>query len=530
MNVHIVCKEPNPEHILHRLAATLCDTTGWTMGKTTRGDADLCYFLPYLNYEPVDTATAAWFTHFDAASEEKAQRWLRAAQAVNLRTTSAAQYAERLAPTGATARVPVPLDRTAFALAEAPTTFTVGVSGFVYHDGRKGEDLIRRLAQEFRKFDWRAIGRGWSVPTRQIASIDLPGFYQSLSLFVCASRVEGVPYPPLEALACGVPVIIPRGVGLLDDLPVTDGIFRFEAGDYASLKAAFAEALECVGGGAYDRATLRAATEPYTADAWARAHERAFETLLSPAVVEFLPDWRGRAGIYCVAYGDPARKCAERLLRSCARYMPGVPTALVSDRPLGLEQVFIPAEDYDVGGRKAKLSIDQFAPPEWQYILYLDADTELVAPVPFLFDALQDGWEFVIAKNPAKYHTTRLMVRPDNKLEVQKTYDVMGYDDMLQLNGGVFAFRRSSRTAAFFKRWLSEWTQEAKRDQAALLRALWAYPLKTYVLGNEWNHMDEYCADTPCAGIEHHQREARRVSGIVWERGDSPEAFRKVNR
>ena len=46
-------------------------------------------------------------------------------------------------------------------------------------------------------------------------------------------------------------------------------------------------------------------------------------------------DWRGRAGVYCVAYGPAARKCAVRLIASVRRYMPGLPVCLVSDTPLG---------------------------------------------------------------------------------------------------------------------------------------------------------------------------------------------------
>jgi hypothetical protein len=427
---------------------------------------------------------------------------------------------------GPTVNVPPPIDRKAFSIVDAPAQFTAGVSGFSYSDLRKGEDLIRKLMKAFPKVQWQAIGRGWGQGTKQIDTAELPGFYQSLRLFVCASRIEGVPMTVLEALSCGVPVVIPRNVGLLDDLPELPGIFRFTAGEFNSLSTAFQQALDEAGQA--DRDALRQATTPYTPQAWARAHERAFENFLNPVVVEELEDWRGRSGIYAVAFGKPARDCAERLLVSCQQYMPDVPTALVSDAPLGSETCFIQASDYDIGGRYAKLSIDRLAPKEWKYILYLDADTELIAPIPFLFDALQSGYELVICTNPPKYGSTRMMVRPDNKEECAKTYDVMGYDDLLQFNGGVFAFRRNARTAAFFEAWIEEWKVYAKRDQAALLRALWAHPLKILTLNTAFNTFDEYCDPATSAGILHHQREARRVAGIVWERGDSAEAFKKV--
>lgn len=502
------------------------------MSGTPRGDVDLNYFFPYLDVEPVHTRTAAWFTHLDTAHPEKVRRWNAAAQAVDLRTTSAQRYLNDLAAHGTSISVPPPIDRNAFVPAKSsPDAFTVGVSGFSYSDQRKGEDLIRRLMKERADLAWQTIGRGWGGKTREIPTNDLPNFYQSLSLFLCASRIEGVPMTVLEALSCGVPCIVPRGVGLLDELPDIAGIFRFNAGDYADLKRVFDEAVAALMGGVVvDRDNLRAATEPYTPYHWAQAHERAFEDLLNPAVDEQLPDWRGRSGMYAVAYGAPARECAERLLTSWQKHMPETPTALVSDTPLGPETCFIQQADYDIGGRLAKLSIDRNAPQEWQYVLYLDADTELIAPIPFLFQLLQDGWEFVICLNPNKYASTRMMGRPDNKEEVQQTYDVMGYDDMLQLNGGVFAYRRNARTKAFFETWISEWMQNAKRDQAALLRALWKHPLRMCVLNTAWNNFDEYCDPALSAGVLHHQREARRVSGIVWERGDSVEAFKKVAR
>lgn len=527
MNAHIVCSVTEEDRILPRMARMLANETGWSLGHKPRGNCDLNLFLPYLDYAPGGTKTAAYFTHYDAPHASKVQRWERAAREVDVRVVTARQYGNLLAEYGTTVYAPPPLDREKFTLGQRPAAVTVGLAGFVDdHDNRKGQDLVRRLVGDFLRLKWTAIGRGWPVPTRQIDDSQLAAWYRSLSLFVCASRVEGVPYPPLEALACGVPVVIPRGVGMLDDLPTLRGIYRFEAGDYASLKAAFALAL--AEHGLPDAEALRAATEPYTPQAWALALETALEPIIHPVVVESLPDWTEHAGIYVVAYGEEARACAERCLRSCAQHMPGVPTALVSDRPLGLETHFIQEADYDVGARRAKLKIDELAPADWKYVLYLDADTELTAPIPLLFELLQDGYEFVICTNPERFHTTRNMKRPDNHEEVERTYAVMGYDDMVQFNGGVFAFRRNDQTAAFFRRWISEWMQEAKRDQAALLRALWAHPLRLYLLGNEWNTSTRYLPPERTAGILHHQTEARRAQGIIWHRGDSDEAFAKV--
>lgn len=534
MKIHIVCKEPNPEHIIHRMAHTLADATGWSIGATPRGDVDLCYFFPYLDYEPVETKTAALFSHYDLNHQHKAHRWNVVAPLVDLRTTWASMYLPGLEAHGASVKTPPPLDRSAFTIAEPPAKFSAGVSGFVYNDLRKGEDLIRRLSTEFKALHWKAIGRGWSVPTQQVSLDELPAFYQSLSLYVCASRIEGVPYPPLEALACGVPIIIPRGVGLLDDLPEIPGIYRFDAGDYASLKTAFEQALDDLTSGqtALNREALREATAGYTARAWATAHEQAFEALLNPPTVEALPDWHGKAGAYYIGFGAPARECAMNAIEHWRVHMPEVPVAFVGAEPIPLESedAYIRQPDLDIGGRNAKISIYDLAPSYWQYVLYMDADTEVVAPVDFLFQALSDGWELVICKNPARFHVIREMKRPDNHDECDLTFEALGGDELMQLNGGVFGFRRCDRVKRFFERWRAEWERYGKRDQAALLRALYAEPLRVYVLGNEWNTVVRYDPPERTAGILHYPMQARRYAGRTNGRLDSPEAWDLVRK
>ena len=115
----------------------------------------------------------------------------------------------------------------------------LGVSGHVYSTGRKGEGLAARLAGDFEgKAEMVAFGMGWPL---KILSNDLTKrawYYNSLDAFVCTSLIEGVPMPPLEALACGVPVVIPRNVGMLDSLPHMTGIYRYKAGDYDDLRHA----------------------------------------------------------------------------------------------------------------------------------------------------------------------------------------------------------------------------------------------------------------------------------------------------
>ena len=436
-----------------------------------------------------------------------------------------------LEPFGPTALVTPPIDQWLFSIADKKKRDgkpVVGISGFVASGGRKGEPLVVWLARSplNKRIELKASGRGWPIPSKDYAFSELPKFYNSLDVFLCTSVVEGLPAPPLEALACGIPIVIPRGVGLLDSLPDTPGIFRYIAGDYGEMEAALHLALQAKD---IDRESLRNVSKPFTAEAWAKTHKEAFTALLETAEPVYAEsDRHGARGVFYVAFGGPSRKCARASMESFKTHNPRTEIALVSDRRIGHENIFIKGEDEDIGGRSAKTQIYDLAPAAWQYVMYLDADTEILHSGDFLFDLLQDGWDMVICKNPGKYHIASKMVRSDNKDECEATFDMLGTAEVIQLNGGVFAFQRNERTAAFFRAWHEEWRKWGKRDQAALLRALWQNPLRIYVLGNEWNTITRYDPPDIAAFLLHFPMAARRWRGKIRGRSDSPEAWARV--
>jgi hypothetical protein len=588
VRVEIVCSgHEGKDRILPRLARCLSEGTGWPVVSAPSGKADLTYFFPYLERKgrKIEGKTAAWFTHRDDGRPEKVKEWRTVAGSVDLRLTSARLYLAELERSGAAALVTPPLDRDKFRPAERVRHAkpVVGTSGYCYPGGRKGEELLQGLrdSKVGSQVSLVATGRGWPVPTKPRLWQDMEAFYQGLDLYVCTSSIEGVGYGPLEALACGVPVVVPSGVGVFDELGTEAGVYRYQANDLRSLLVALESALLRLG--ELDPLALRAATERFTAEAWVAGHVRAFEELVngkaaesltyemlehafaevdrdlaSPAhrmapapapvpdqaysapnsetpsretvlvVDDQIPDWRGRAGVYMVAYGEPSRRCALRCIDSVRRHMPGLPVCLVSDRPLGPEDLFVEEPDSDIGARGVKTRIYDLAPSEWEYVLYLDADTELLAPVDSLFRILADGWELVICPNPDKYVLAGNMKRPDNGDELAETFRQMGSDELLQFNGGVFAFRRCGATAGFFEGWHREWTRWAKRDQAALDRQLYRSPVRVWTVGSEFNRIDRYEAPTKRTAIAHHPTEARRTKGIVAGRGDSPEAWMAV--
>jgi hypothetical protein len=538
VNVHIVCRDLHEDKILPRLAKTLAVGAGWTLSDQPDKHADLNYFIIYIDYAERfsdwhQTPIAAYFSHYDPSQSFRKFWWETAAQAMDICVITDENAAQWL-PHKRIVKVTPPIDPIFKSLErKANDRPRIGFSGYIDRLAqRKGANLAARLVNDLGdRYDFVACGAGWPVETKLYPFDQLPAFYNSLDLLVCTATLEGIPMPPLEALACGVPVVIPQGVGLLDELPNVIGIWRYAAGDYTGLKNCVGAAMALQEDDGTKIDPVADTVKHFTPAQWCADHVAAFSmTQGKPAYISAVKesDRHGKRGVLYVAYGGPARACAENAMHSFRQHMPDVPIALVSTESLGIEDVFIQHADEDIGGRSAKTLIDTLAPREWQYVLYLDADTEVIAPLDFLFQAVEDGFDFVICKNPGKYHTARQMIRSDNKDECDSTFNAIGSDELIQLNGGVFCYARNSRTAAFFETWHKEWLRWGKRDQAALLRALFACPLKINVLGSEWNTILRYDARERAAAILHYPMTARRWRGVLHDRSDSPDAWRAV--
>lgn len=288
MVVNVLCRNIDEDRVIPRFGRYLRDVLGWPL--TTKPDpaADAYYLSGYFEEGlmrpwPVGKPVGAYFTHLEVEppGNAKAALFYRMAKKVDLRIATARIYAEMLVDFGTTAQICPPVERDRFTI---PYRYirqrkTVGLSGYTYSNHRKGEQMARKLvaSKVGKGCEWRASGRGWPCETRNYPWAELPKFYQSLDVLVVTATVEGVPMPPLEAMACGVSVVIPRGVGLLDELPTMIGIHRYEAGNAQSAEEALINALALRN--SVDRDQLRAATEPYSVLGWCEMHRQAFEEL-----------------------------------------------------------------------------------------------------------------------------------------------------------------------------------------------------------------------------------------------------------
>lgn len=281
--VNILCRNPNEDRVIPRFASYLRDHLGWSLTARPEPAADVYYLSGYFEESLLkpwpDCPVAAYFTHRETApaGNDKARQFDRLAARVDLRIATAALYAGPLAAYGPTAQITPPVERDRFIIPRGPrnTRPVVGFAGYTYANRRKGEDLAREVVRATPGVTWRASGRGWPAPTKHYAWADMPAFYQSLDVLVITARVEGVPMPPLEAMSTGCSIVIPVGVGLLDELPNVAGIYHYPAGDSEACVRALHAAID--ERSSVDVHALRAVTDPYTIAAWCEQHRQAFE-------------------------------------------------------------------------------------------------------------------------------------------------------------------------------------------------------------------------------------------------------------
>jgi hypothetical protein len=282
MHVHIVNPwafqtGPNSEHIIPRLNRALAEGNGWTLGPEADPAADLNYLGCYLFWkeEMAGLSTAAWCTHYDYNYTPNRKAWEGIIPQLSLRIATAYQTLEKLERHGPAAKVRLGIDREHFTPVgkRQGAGQVIGTSGLVYRGGRKGETLFQQIAQDalFEKHSFVAAGAGWGVAESRLPYEEMPDFYRGLDVYVCTSLIEGGPAGPLEALACGVQVVIPCGVGMLDELPDIPGIWRYGKGDFWSLEGAVQTALLSQA----DPEALREATAGYSLEAWCEGHRMA---------------------------------------------------------------------------------------------------------------------------------------------------------------------------------------------------------------------------------------------------------------
>jgi hypothetical protein len=185
-------------------------------------------------------------------------------------------------------------------------------------------------------------------------------------------------------------------------------------------------------------------------------------------------------GALMVAYGTNARREAGYAIEQLAEHMPGLPVAVVSDAPIAGAR-FIYMEQRDAGARWAKLNLDKLTP--FDQTLYLDADTRAHGDLSAGFGILCDGWDIAIAASDRQQGELCWQCADDERQATR--YETA--TEPLGLQAGVMFVQRNERTALLFAAWRREWERWQGQDQGALLRALYSYPVRVWMLGRDWN-------------------------------------------
>lgn len=131
--------------------------------------------------------------------------------------------------------------------------------------------------------------------------------------------------------------------------------------------------------------------------------------------------------------------------------------------------------------RRSKTSL--FDLSGFDNFVYLDADTRPREGVKTIFDILADGWDLVITPSSNQSGDTFWHI---GEKERDATYLEIGLYPV-QLQCGVFGIAKNERTKRLFEAWYAEWLRYSGEDQAAFIRALYACPVKVWLMGYPWN-------------------------------------------
>ena len=185
-----------------------------------------------------------------------------------------------------------------------------------------------------------------------------------------------------------------------------------------------------------------------------------------------------------VAYGSKAITEAEASIKSLRRHNKDLPISIINDVGTNLPGTSsIVFADDSRGARWAKLNIDKLIDAD--NIIYIDADTRVKQSLQPAIDMLND-YDLIVAASVNQNGRAMSHIGQDER---EITLQEIANPFPLQLQAGVMLFNRR-RCADLFEAWREEWTRWREQDQAALLRALYRHPVKTWLLGYDWNSAD----------------------------------------
>jgi hypothetical protein len=194
-------------------------------------------------------------------------------------------------------------------------------------------------------------------------------------------------------------------------------------------------------------------------------------------------------GIILIALGTQARKQALECIASIQKHSE-YPVTVYSDTLWTQKNVTVKLAplsdneivDYGVEARRLKTQLELLTP--YKTTLYMDVDCRVRANPELYFDAIADGFDIAIAYSSVQgEHFGQHCLEADR----EATLDLHGFQP-IQLQCGVFAFKRSPAIRGLFSQWRKEYGCHGTHDQLAFLRALYQKPVRLCMLTQTHNN------------------------------------------
>lgn len=377
MTINIVTE--NDKWVFNRMANEILKVVDGKISQSPDPKADINYFINYGYYVPVNTLTAAWFTHPDP---NLLDRWEKAESEVDLAFYQASRYkpdhplAYKLTPSGIENSI---LPR-----------LKIVVMGRIYSDGRKGEDRLQEVISDIPFTSWHFVGSGWEKlrPYLNKTSImyveewksdkQVKNILSDADFFLSMSRMEAGSIAHLEAAKMGVK-ILSFDVGNselwgMNTIPCKD-VGEIVRAIRSELHKKYNQNIAC--GNTWGR--------------WAYEHQMYFEKLMAGELIG-LQEAKGKLTVIVPIYGQSF--FVERLFHSLPHLKPQV--VLVDDKSPNEEtrealEVIDLYDGFDVVYNEKNLGFARTCNvganhANTKYLCFVNSDIEIPPSQQHLFD------------------------------------------------------------------------------------------------------------------------------------------------
>ncbi len=232
------------------------------LNKKNFNSYDINYYVNYCLFKGKSSKIdIAWFTHVEENIPSLKKKFFDVANQVDYCVCHAKKYADILIRSGIkNVKQIVPgIDTKLYS-----SKLILGYVGRFYkYTNRKNRKLLEKLLKlDF--IELRTTEGGYSEE-------ELPNFYRQLDYVIIPSRIEGGPMCLLEGLACGIPIIAPKNVGMVSEFK--QGIHHYKNSNIVSLKKLLKKLYN-------EKLKLRKQVEHLTWARFAREHDVLFKKIL----------------------------------------------------------------------------------------------------------------------------------------------------------------------------------------------------------------------------------------------------------